>query len=56
MLMVADQAKKASTFFGLAFWGLLLWNTGTTWWMWNSTDVGTIAAIMFNSMLMTFPW
>jgi apolipoprotein N-acyltransferase len=56
MLMVADQAKTASRFFGLAFWGLLIWNTGTTWWMWNSTDVGTIAAIMFNSMLMTFPW
>ena len=55
MLMVADQVKTASRFFGLAFWGLLIWNTGTTWWMWNSTDVGTIAAIMFNSMLMTFP-
>lgn len=56
LLMVADQSKTASRFFGLAFWALLVWNTGTTWWMWNSTDVGTIAAIMFNSMLMTFPW
>lgn len=56
MLMASDQAKTASRFFGLAFWGLLIWNTGTTWWMWNSTDIGTIAAIMFNSMLMTFPW
>lgn len=55
-LIAADQSKTASRFFGQAFWGLLVWNTGTTWWMWNSTDVGTIAAIMFNSMLMTFPW
>lgn len=56
LLMATDQAKNASRFFGIAFWCLLIWNTGTTWWMWNSTDVGTIAAIMFNSMLMTFPW
>ena len=56
LLMVADQTPTASRFFGLAFLALLIWNSGTTWWMWNSTDVGTIAAIMFNSMLMTFPW
>lgn len=56
LLIVADQVKTAPRFFGLAFWALLIWNSGTTWWMWNSTDIGTIAAIMFNSMLMTFPW
>ncbi len=56
LLMAAENTKTAARFFGLSFWGLLVWNTGTTWWMWNSTDVGTIAAIMFNSMLMTFPW
>ncbi len=56
LLMAAEKTKTAAGFFGVSFWGLLVWNTGTTWWMWNSTDVGTIAAIMFNSMLMTFPW
>lgn len=56
LLTVADQPQPASKFFGLSFIAMLVWNTGTTWWMWNSTDVGTIAAIMFNSMLMTFPW
>ena len=56
LLIVADHTKTAARFFGLSFCCLLVWNSGTTWWMWNSTDVGTIAAIMFNSMLMTFPW
>jgi apolipoprotein N-acyltransferase len=56
LLMVADRDMTASRFFGWTFFTTLIWNTGTTWWMWNSTDVGTIAAIMFNSMLMTFPW
>jgi apolipoprotein N-acyltransferase len=56
LLMVADRNMTASRFFGSTFLTTLIWNTGTTWWMWNSTDVGTIAAIMFNSMLMTFPW
>jgi len=56
LLMAAERARTASGFFGLSFLALLIWNSGTTWWMWNSTDIGTIAAIMFNSMLMTFPW
>lgn len=56
LLMVADRDMTASRFFVWTFLTTLIWNTGTTWWMWNSTDVGTIAAIMFNSMLMTFPW
>lgn len=56
LLFVADRNTTASRFFGLVFLATLIWNTGTTWWMWNSTDVGTVAAIMFNSMLMTFPW
>ena len=56
LLMVADRNMTAARFFGWTFLTTLIWNTGTTWWMWNSTDIGTIAAIMFNSMLMTFPW
>lgn len=56
LLIVADKTSSTSRFFGLVFIGTLVWNAGTTWWMWNSTDIGTIAAIMFNSMLMTFPW
>lgn len=35
---------------------MLIWNAGTTWWIWNSTGIGAIAAIFANSLLMTLPW
>lgn len=35
---------------------MLSWNALTTWWIWNSTDVGSIAAIIANSLLMCVPW
>lgn len=35
---------------------MLSWNALTTWWIWNSTDVGSIAAIVANSLLMCIPW
>lgn len=34
---------------------MLIWNTGTTWWIWNSTGAGAAGAIMANSLLMCFP-
>lgn len=35
---------------------LFLWNVGTTWWLWNSTGFGAIAAIIINTLLMCVPW
>ncbi len=55
LLKVAEHTKR-HIFFGHAFLACLLFNTGTTWWMWNSTDIGTIAAILTESLLMTIPW
>ena len=34
---------------------MLLWNAGTTWWIWNSTAAGAIGAIVANSFLMCIP-
>ena len=34
---------------------MLIWN-GTTWWIWNSTVPGGVAAILANSLLMCLPW
>lgn len=34
-----------------AFW---VWNGITTWWIWYSTSVGSIAAIALNALLMSF--
>lgn len=56
LLFVADAIEKRTYFFVHSFVALLIWNTLTTWWIWNSTDVGSIAAIIANSLLMCMPW
>lgn len=56
LLFVADAIVKKNVFFGFSFLALCIWNTATTWWIWNSTDVGSIAAIIANSVLMCLPW
>lgn len=56
LLYVADNTKKRNSFFGYSFIALLIWNATTTWWIWNSTDVGSIAAISANALLMCLPW
>ena len=56
LLIVADNTKKCLSFFGYSFVSLLIFNAATTWWIWNSTDIGSIAAIIANSLLMCLPW
>ena len=43
-------------FFFLVWWACLVWNVGTTWWIYYSTAVGSIVAMMANALLMTLPW
>ncbi|MFZ4400143.1 MAG: apolipoprotein N-acyltransferase [Bacteroidales bacterium] len=40
-------------FFFIAFVGFFTWNALTTYWIWNSTEVGAIFALLLNSLLMT---
>lgn len=56
LLFLAGEPTRKITWFAQVFLTMLIWNTGTTWWIWNSTDVGTIAAIIANSLLMCVPW
>ncbi len=56
VLIIADVTLKRNQFFLYIFTALLLWNATTTWWIWNSTDIGAIAAIIANSLLMCLPW
>lgn len=56
LLIVANNVTKKITFFGYTFLSVLIWNIGTTYWMWNSTDVGSVAAMVTNSLLMSAPW
>lgn len=56
LLYVADIVEKKISFFFLCFITMLTWNALTTWWLWNATDVGSIGAIVANSLIMILPW
>ncbi len=47
-----NKYKKSHVFFS-AYLGFLVWNSITTWWIWNSTPEGAIFALVVNSLLMT---
>ena len=42
--------------FGVLFLALILWNISTTWWVWFASDVGAIAMLILNSLLMYLPF
>lgn len=50
---VKGRTRKAAGHFFLA---MFVWNALTTWWIYNSTDVGSIVAIALNSLFMTIVW
>jgi apolipoprotein N-acyltransferase len=59
LLWISDKSgTKVSgfKFFMLIYWACLIWNVGTTWWIYHSTAVGGIVAMAANSLLMTIPW
>lgn len=56
LLYVAENVENKRLFFLLSFIAMLTWNASATWWIWNSTDVGSIAAFIANSLLMCLPW
>ncbi len=54
-LLVLSDLEDRIRFFLHSFLAMLLWNVGTTWWIWNSTAAGAIGAIIANSFLMCIP-
>lgn len=56
LFFVADNTDSSKELFGYTFITMLIWNAATTWWLWNSTSIGAIAAIIANSLLMCLPW
>ena len=45
---LGDTGKKGM--FLLAWLAFLVWNILTTWWIWYSTDIGSVFAIGLNSL------
>lgn len=48
----SKRRNNLHTFFS-TYLGFFIWNTITTWWIWNSTQAGAIFALVVNTLLMT---
>ena len=49
----SEKKKKGLRVFGLSFLTFFIWNTSTTWWIWNATPGGAVMAILWTSLLMS---
>ncbi len=56
LLWLTTLSLNRLQYTALIYLSMLTWNTGTTWWIWNSTAEGALSAILANSLLMTLPW
>jgi len=58
LFFISDELLKGKS--RVPFWqgivysypAFLVWNIGTTWWIWNSTPPGAVAAIVLNAFFM----
>jgi apolipoprotein N-acyltransferase len=56
LFYLLEQGHGRAKFIGWCFIAMLIWNASTTWWIWNSTGPGSVAAIIANALLMCLPW
>jgi apolipoprotein N-acyltransferase len=56
LLYLSDLPISKRKFLLLCYVAMLVWNVGTTWWIWNATAEGSVAAWIVNSFLMCLPW
>lgn len=54
LFVLENEAKKWVVL--KIYASLLLWNIGTTWWVWNASPEGCIAMLLANSGLMLLPF
>jgi apolipoprotein N-acyltransferase len=56
LLWLESKVNSRKKFFGLTYITMLTWNLSTTWWIWNASPPGGVAAFLANSLLMCIPW
>jgi apolipoprotein N-acyltransferase len=56
LLVASERAQHTRIFFLSCYMTMLVWNVGTTWWIWNATAAGAVSAWLANSLLMCIPW
>lgn len=56
LLWLESTGIRKRRFFGLVYIAMFVWNVATTWWIWNASAPGAVAAFIANSFLLCFPW
>lgn len=56
LLWLESRVKSRKKFFGLTYITMFTWNVTTTWWIWNASAPGALAAFFANSFIMCLPW
>ena len=56
LLWLETKPISHARFFALTYLTMFAWNVLTTWWIWNASEPGAVAAFLANSLLMCLPW
>ena len=56
LLWIESTVTSRKKFFGYTYITMFVWNVTTTWWIWNASAPGAVAAFLANSLLMCLPW
>jgi apolipoprotein N-acyltransferase len=56
LLWLETKVTSKRKFFGLTYIAMFIWNVAATWWIWNASAPGALAAFFANSFLMCLPW
>ncbi|MFZ9387079.1 MAG: apolipoprotein N-acyltransferase [Chitinophagaceae bacterium] len=56
LLWLESVVPGRKRFFGLTYITMFTWNVSTTWWIWNASEPGALAAFFANSFIMCLPW
>jgi apolipoprotein N-acyltransferase len=56
LLWMETKVQSRKKFFSLTYCCMFIWNVSTTWWIWNASAPGAVAAFIANSFIMCLPW
>lgn len=56
LIWLETKVKSRKKFLGLTYITMFAWNVSTTWWIWNASAPGAVAAFLANSFIMCLPW
>lgn len=53
---IREEKEHSGIFFFYVSLSLFIWNAGATFWIWNATAFGAVAAFIVNMMMMSLPF